>query len=454
MTEKMMPHDPHAVPQAHGHLQGQSQQPLQGVNVAAPPVPTSSGVGKWVWVVLGIAVVGGAGLWVRHSSQQKNAAAGPAPSGSAAAGARPVPVVAATVEEKDVPIYVEGVGNATPIQQVVVHPQVDGLLAKVFFTEGQTVKAGEVIAQIDPRPFDIALHNSQAALVRDNAQAKEAKVNLDRYQQMVKEGIASQQQVDDQKALAEQLGGTVATDAAAIAAANLNLDYARIKSPLDGVTGIRQVDPGNVIHQADVNGLVVVTQIDPMAVIFSLPQDDLERVQAALGAGEVEVDAFSRDGAVTLGKGKLALIDNQINTTTATLRLKAIVPNADKKLWPNQFVKARVLLRTQEKAVVAPAVAVQRGPQGQFVYVIGADGTVQPRPVEIQSQQGELAVIAKGLNPGERVVTDGANQLRPGTKVSTKAGDAKKKGNAPGVPGAPGAAASGTPSAAPAEGKP
>ena len=303
----------------------------QGLNVPEAPA-SSSHVGRWVLIVVGVAVVGGVGLWVRHSSEAKNAAMSPAASASAAAAARPVPVVSSTVEEKDVPIYVEGVGNAIPIQQVVVHPQVDGLLNKVFFTEGQSVKAGDVLAQIDPRPFDIALHNSQASLVRDNAQAKEAKVNLERYQQMVKEGIAPQQQVDDQKALAEQLGGTVATDQASIDAARLNLDYARIKSPLDGVTGIRQVDPGNVIHQADPNGLVVVTQIDPMAVIFALPQDDFDRVRQALSVGEVAVDTFSRDGSVNLGRGKLALIDNQINTTTATLRLKAVVPNPDKKL--------------------------------------------------------------------------------------------------------------------------
>ncbi len=432
MTQKMAPHDPHVVPEQPLPLHGAEMQ----VHHLPPQASTSSSSStRWVLIVLGVIAVGGIGYWVQRSTGDRKAAAGPA--ASAAAAARPVPVVAATVEQKDVPIYVEGVGNAVPIQQVVVHPQVDGRLDKVFFTEGQSVKAGDVLAQIDPRPFDIALHNAQAALARDNAQAKEAKLNLARYEEMLRQGVASSQQVDDQRALVGQSAGTVATDAAAIDAAKLNLDYARIKTPLDGVTGIRQVDPGNVIHQADVNGLVVVTQIDPMAVIFSLPQDDLDRVQQAIAAGEVAVDAFSRDGSTTLGVGKLGLIDNQINQTTATLRLKAIVPNPDKKLWPNQFVKARVLLRTQTQAIVSPAIAVQRGPQGQFVYVVGADQTVQPRPVEVQSQQGDIAIISKGLSAGEKVVTDGANQLKPGSKVSVKGeGGGHKGGDAGAAPSA------------------
>jgi membrane fusion protein, multidrug efflux system len=440
MTQKMAPHDPHAVPE---HSLNAPGQPVHHLPPVAPP--SSSSPTRWVLIVLGVITVGGIGYWVQRSTAEHKAA-GPAASGSAAAS-RPVPVVAATVEQRDVPIYVEGVGNALPIQQVVVHPQVDGRLDKVFFTEGQTVKAGDVLAQIDPRPFDIALHNAQAALARDNAQAKEAKLNLARYEEMLRQGVASSQQVDDQRALVGQSAGTIATDAAAIEAAKLNLDYARIKSPLDGVTGIRQVDPGNVIHQTDPNGLVVVTQIDPMAVVFSLPQDDLTRVQQALAAGEVAVDAFSRDGSTTLGTGKLALIDNQINQTTATLRLKAVVPNPEKKLWPNQFVKARILLRTEAHAIVAPAIAVQRGPQGQFVYVVGPDQTVQPRPVEIASQQGETAVIAKGLSAGEKVVTDGANQLKPGSKVSVKADGGHKPPTATGD-------AAAAPSASPSAGHP
>jgi multidrug efflux system membrane fusion protein len=441
----MIPTDPHAVPQHPLPLHG---QPVQH----APQIPaaSSSSSTRWVLIILGVAVVGGVGFWIHHATKSK-AATGAAASASAAAAARPVPVVAATVEQKDVPIYVEGVGSAVPIQQVVVHSQVDGLLQKVMFTEGQTVKQGDVLAQIDPRPFNIQLQNAQAALARDNAQAKEAKLNLARYEEMLKQGIASQQQVDDQRALAAQNLGTVATDQATIEAARLNLDYARIKSPLDGVTGIRQVDPGNLIHQADPNGLVVVTQINPMAVIFSLPQDDFETVQQALAAGEVAVDAFSRDGSTNLGTGKLALIDNQINQATATLRLKAVVPNPDKKLWPNQFVKARVLLRTQTQAIVAPAIAVQRGPQGLFVYVVGPDQTVQPRPVVVQSQQADIAVISKGLAAGEKVVTDGANQLKPGSKVSVKADDGAHRSSGGAALGPSPAA---TPTAAPSAGHP
>ncbi|HVY47323.1 MAG TPA: efflux RND transporter periplasmic adaptor subunit [Minicystis sp.] len=384
----------------------------------APAPPRRRSALPWLLVLAGALLAVGAFLWLRHrgaASAKASAAA------AASASARPVSVTAAPAERRDVPLYAEGVGNAVPIQQVTVRAQVEGPLEKVFFTEGQRVKKGDPLAQIDPRPFQIQLHQAQANYAKDFAASNNAKLNLARYIEMQREGIGTQQQVDDQRALAEQTTATLSADLAQIENAKLNLTYAHIVSPLDGVTGIRQVDPGNLVHLNDVNGIVVVTQVDPMALVFSLPQDDLERVHAALSAGTVEVDAFSRDGASKLGSGTLELVDNQINQATATLRLKAIVPNADGKLWPNQFVKARVLLAVRKGATCVPSVAIQHGPQGAFVYVVGPEQTVAPRPVVIETTQGELTIVGEGVAPGDVVVTDGANQLRPGSKVSVKA---------------------------------
>jgi multidrug efflux system membrane fusion protein len=404
-----------------------------------PPAPQPK---RRSWGVVGagillVSAVSGGYVWIQKSKSTEKTAA----QAAAEAANRPVPVTAATAERRDVPLYLEGLGNATPLQQVVVHSQVDGRLDKVFFTEGQAIAKGAPLAQIDPRPFDIQLHQAQAGYARDAAQLKNGRVNLERYTAMRDQGIGSQQQVDDQKALVDQYAATIAGDQTAIETARLNLDYAHVVSPLDGVTGIRQVDPGNLVHAADPNGIVVVTQLDPIAIVFSLPQDDYPRLSAALAKGDVQVDAFARDGGALVGSGKLALIDNQINVTTATLKLKAVVPNGDKKLWPNEFVKARVLVSTAASAIVIPAVAVQRGPQSAFVYVVGADSKVAQRPVEIDSLQGELAIVKKGVDVGDVVVTDGANQLKPGSKVSVKKG---KSENAPG-------ASSASPSAAPAD---
>jgi multidrug efflux system membrane fusion protein len=342
------------------------------------------------------------------------------PKGAGAGADKPVPVLLATAATKDVPITLEGLGTVTAYKTANVRSQVDGLLQKVIFREGQTVKKGEQLAQIDPRPFDIQLHQAQAALARDSGQLRGAERDLIRYEAVVTKQLIPQQQVDDQRATVEQLRGAVQGDEATIESAKLNLDYARIKSPIDGVTGVRQVDPGNLVHATDASGIVVVTQLDPIAVIFTLPQDDLQRVvaaQAAAKGGSLAVDALSRDGAQALATGSLEVVDNQINTATATIRIKAIFPNPNRRLWPNQFVKTRLELAVRKGALVVPAVAIQRGPQGTFVYVAGAAGTAEPRPVTVDVIEGDEALIAKGLVAGAEVVIEGQNQLRPGAKI-------------------------------------
>jgi multidrug efflux system membrane fusion protein len=245
-------------------------------------------------------------------------------------------------------------------------------------------------------------------------------VNLERYKQLAAKKLIPQQQADDQSAVVGQLEGTVAVDRATIQTAKLNLDYANIKSPIDGVTGVRIVDPGNLVHASDANGLVVITQLDPITVLFSLPQDELPRVMRELQSGAMAVEAWSRDGAQKLATGQLALVDNQINAATATMRLKAVFPNPQHLLWPNQFVKARLLLTTRKDALVVPGTVPQRGPEGTFAYVIQPDQTVQPRNIEIEHTEGDLAIVAKGLTEGEQVVVDGQNQLRAGSKVAPR----------------------------------
>lgn len=383
---------------------------------------------RLVVIAFGLVVVVCVGFFVRAFASQgggKGGGGGGGGGGSMAAGSssaeRVVAVTTATVARRDVPVVLEGLGTALPLASVVVKSQVDGRLDKVLFTEGKEVKKGEVLALVDSRPFMIQLHQGEAALERDEATLKNGQLNLDRYETLRKQNLIPQQQVDDQKVVVSQAEAAARTDKAQIENARLYLDYSRITSPIDGVTGIRQVDPGNLVHASDTNGIVIVTQIDPISVVFTLPEDDLSRVQTAMKAGPVTVDAYARDGVQKLGTGSLLLIDNQVNMQTATIRLKSAMPNPDKALWPNAFVKARMNLMTMKNVLVVPAEAVQRGPNGTFVYVMAAaDKSVSPRPVEVTSIEGAVAVIAKGLNENEIVVTDGQNQLRPGGKISPR----------------------------------
>jgi membrane fusion protein, multidrug efflux system len=380
----------------------------------------SSVLARVVVAVIAIALTGLI-IWRVSSKPQDANAKGRGPN----AGARPVAVSVAPVEQRDVPVTVEGLGSVTPLATVTVKSLVDGRLVSIAFTEGQAVKKGDALAQVDPRPYQIQLEQAAAAKQRDEATAKNAQLNLQRYVSLREQKLVPQQQVDDQQTTLDTAKASIALDEAAINNARLQLDYAHITSPIDGVTGIRQVDLGNVVHPSDASGIVVLTQLDPIAVIFTLPQDSLPEVAAAMAASKdkLDVEAYARDGTTLLGRGKLYVVDNQINASTATMRLKAQFDNPKRVLWPNQFVKARLYLSVREGALTIPTPALQRGPQGTFVYVVGADDVAQPRSVDVESTQGALTLVAKGLSKDERVVTDGVGQLRPGSKVSVRAAE-------------------------------
>lgn len=345
---------------------------------------------------------------------------------------RVVPVVAAKVEARDVPIYLEGLGTVAAYNTVTVKSQVEGRIDKITFEEGQTVHRGDLLAQIDPRPFNIQLQTANAGLARDQATLRAHQATLARILDLRKDGLASQQQADDEQAAVAQSEATLKSDQAQIGAARLQLDYARITSPIDGVTGVRQIDQGNIVHPGDATGIVVVTQLDPITVLFTLPQDDLPRISKKMADTKLSVEAWSREGEISLGKGEVTLIDNQINQATATIKLKSVFPNPARALWPNQFVKARLLLDVRKGALVLPAPAVQRGPQGTFVYVIEKDQKANPRPIKVASMQGDLALIAEGLTAGDQVVVDGQFQLRPGSKVAVRPAEPVKPEAPPG----------------------
>jgi len=386
-------------------------------------------------IVIAAVVVIGVVWWLRRD---KSAPARPVAGGSSApapAGGdgkpsdRVVTVQLAPVVAQDFPIWLEGLGTVAAFQQVTVRAQVDGRLDKVQFTEGQVVKQGEVIAQIDPRPFLVQLHTAQGALARDRAQLAIAKKNHERYQGLQAQKLVAQQQVDEFAGQVGQFEGAVKIDLAAVEAAQLQLDYAQVKAPITGTTGVRLIDAGNLVKANDPGGLVVITTIDPAAVFFTIPQDRLPAVSAAIAKGDVPVEVWNRDGTTLLSTGKVAVLDNQINQTTATLRLKALVPNAERKLWPNAFVKARMLVETRAGALVIPAVAIQRGPQGAYVYVVGDDKTAQLRTVEVGTIVGDRATVMRGLEAGQKVVVEGASQLRPGGKVSPNDPSREGKGS-------------------------
>ncbi len=395
--------------------------------------------GSWttrVVLLLLLAAAAGGGFWLVRSRGQTAAAS--AVAAASAAQNRVVPVLTAEVTQRDVPVWREGLGSVSAFYTVTVKTQVDGRIDRVAFTEGQHVKKGDLLLQIDPRPFAIQLASAQAALAKDVANEKNARVNADRYKTLSQQNLISVQQYTDQQASVDQLDAQVQSDQAQIATARLNLDYAHITSPIDGVTGVRLVDPGNVVHATDTTGLVVVAQLDPIAVFFTLPEDDLPAIAAARQGGPpLLVDAFSRDGDKPLGQGKLSVIDNEINQATATIRLKAIFDNPQSALWPNQFVKARLTLSTRKGALTVPAAVVQHGPNGTFAYVVNASSAVDMRPVVVDAIQGDVAIIKSGLSVGEQVVVDGQSQLRPGAKVSPRlASNGKAAASASAAPSA------------------
>lgn len=373
---------------------------------------------KWP-IVLGLALL--ALLLVPLVRTLRNGHADKPGEAAAAAKADRKPAVRVlSVAPQPFSVVLEGLGTVTPLATVTVRSQVDGPLLSVAYKEGGAVRRGQLLAEIDPRPFRIKLAQARATAQRDQAQLKNAQLDLSRYESLRDQKLIAQQQLDAQRSQVDQLTASVAADQANVDDAQLQLEYTRIVSPIDGVAGIRQVDPGNLVHASDQSGIVVLTQLDPISVVFTLPQDDLPKLSAAMAQGETKVQAVSRAGDQVLGEGTLRVIDNQINTQTASVRLKAQFDNVERKLWPNQFVRARIEVSRQTDALVLPAAAVQQGPQGSYVYVLNAKDEAQMRPVQVALLQGEQALIGRGLSPSERVVVEGQEQIKPNSAVSPR----------------------------------
>ena len=329
-----------------------------------------------------------------------------------------VQVTVAPALRQDLPIYLTGLGSIEAYYTVSVKSRVDGQLVDVKFKEGENVQKGALLAVIDPRPYQVQLDQAQAQLFKDQATLRDAKLNYQRYKDLLQNsGAMSQQQVDTQQATVDQLDGTVRNDQAMVENAKLNLVYCHITAPVSGRIGLRLVDPGNIVHASDANPMLVITELQPITAVFTLPEDQLPTVAQHMHKGTLQVDAYSRDDLTKLDTGTLLTIDNQIDQTTGTGKLKAIFENKTSELWPNQFVNIHLLLETQKNVTVVPSAAVQRGPQGNYVYVMKPDKTVEVRNVNIPVTQGNLSEIASGVSPNELVVTDGQDKLQQGSHV-------------------------------------
>lgn len=381
----------------------------------------------WLWVLVIAGIV--LGVWyfrgARTPSEAANSSAPAAPGrgrggpGGAGMGNFSVPVVVAAAQHGDLPVYFNGLGTVTAFNTVTVHSRVDGQLVNVAFREGQYVHEGDLLVQIDPRPFEVQLEQAQGQLAKDQAQRKDAQVNLERYQLLFNEGVIAQQQLDTQAALVGQFDGAIKSDQSQVDNAKLQLTYSRITAPISGRVGLRLVDPGNIVHATDQNGIVVITQLQPIAVLFSLPQDQLPQVTAKLRAGvQLNVEAYDRDDTAKIATGKLLTIDNQIDPTTGTYKLKSVFSNSDNALFPNQFVNVHLLVDTMHNLTIVPASAIQRGPQGTYVYAVGSDNTVKIRPVTVALTTASNVGLSGGVNSGDVVVIDGQDKLQDGSKVT------------------------------------
>jgi multidrug efflux system membrane fusion protein len=367
---------------------------------------------KIALMVLALAAFAGGAwfLWTREPATAPAAGKGGPP--------RATPVVAVPASSGDIDVMVNGLGTVTPLRTVAVKSRVDGELVRVLFEEGQIVQAGQLLAEIDARPFQVQLQQAQGQLARDRALLENARLDLERYKALFQQDSIARQQVDTQASLVRQYEGAVQVDQSQIENAKLQLAYSRIAAPIAGRVGLRLVDPGNIVRAGDANGLVVITQLQPVAVVFTVPQDMLPAVMKRLQSGDqLPVEAWDREQKSKLAEGALASADNQVDPQTGTVKLKAQFANADGGLFPNQFVNVRMKLDTLKDAVIVPSPAVQRGAQGMFVYVVRQDNTVMPRPVRLGPLDGQRQAIAAGLQSGERVVTDGTDRLRPGAQV-------------------------------------
>ncbi|WP_282003728.1 MdtA/MuxA family multidrug efflux RND transporter periplasmic adaptor subunit [Geotalea uraniireducens] len=411
--------------------------------------PTGSrpgGTRRW-WLAVPLLLLVAGGIYL-YGARAKSLAAKQAQKKPAT-----MPVVAVPAGKKDVGVYLTGLGNVTALNTVTVKSRVDGQLMAVHFREGQDVRRGQLLAVIDPRPFQVQLTQAEGQMARDREQLNNARLDLQRYKQLWQQDSGSRQQYDTQEALVRQLEGSLKVDQGQIDSARLQLVYSRITAPVAGRVGLRQVDPGNIVHASDTNGLVVITQVQPITVVFPLPEDNLPKLLAKVKTGaRLTVDAYDREQRQQLASGLLQTLDNQIDPTTGTVKLKAVFPNTDNQLFPNQFVNVRLLLETRRNAIVVPAAAIQRGSQGTFVYVVKADRTVTVRPVVVGVHQADIVSVDSGLAGGEMVVVEGAERLREGSKVELRnpagtkgqqgtpdpGGRNRKGANQPSVPAAAG----------------
>src|SRR3984893_10998183 len=374
---------------------------------------------RWLFILLGVLFIGGVWYYFAHQNASHDAVdaskAETGGQGQRGGPGGPVPVVAGVVQKRDVPIYLDGIGTVQAFNVVVCHPQVSGLLTQVAFQEGHDVKKGDLLAVIDPRPFQAQLDGVVAKKNQDVAQLNNAKILLTRDTELFKKGAIDNQTYDTQRYLVDQLDATVQADQASIDNAQTQLSYTQVTAPFDGRCGIRQVDQGNYVTPA--SALVVVTQLKPISVVFTLPQQNLLTVNEALAKGPLKVSALDSTQTNSLDEGTLAVVDNQIDTTTGTIKLKATIPNSNLKLWPGQFVNNRLLVSTRNDGLVVPASVIQRGPSGAYAYVITQGKTAEMRPVQVAQIDGGQALIDSGLQEGEQVVVDGQYNLQPGSPV-------------------------------------
>jgi multidrug efflux system membrane fusion protein len=403
-----------------GHLDS-IELPNRGARDSSATEPVKSR--WWLWiVVLGLIAVS---IWyyrAAHSTSEAGAKGVPGSYGKGGPGDYgmfgPVPVVVATAQKGDLPVYLIGLGSVTAFNTVTVRSRVDGQIVKVNFTEGQFVHEGDALMEIDPRPFQVMLEQAEGQLAKDQAQLHDVQVDFERYTTLYNEGVVPKQQVDTQQAQVGQFLGAIKADQATIDNAKLQLAYSRITAPISGRVGLRLVDIGNIVHATDTTGLLVITQLQPISVIFTLPQDQLQQVLVKIrGGGVLPVQAYDRDDTTKIADGKLATIDNQIDPTTGTYKLKAIFSNDNNVLFPNQFVNVHMLVDTKRNVVIVPAAAIQRGPQGTYVYVVSRGDTVNIRMVTVAQTTGNIVGVSSGLNAGDVVVIDGQDKLQNDSKV-------------------------------------
>src|SRR5712664_2061134 len=414
-----------------GHLSANPAGPDPSGDRPVQRQPASKGH-RWLWIIALAALVA-VGFWYFHGSRASTEAQGPPTAGGGGsgqgrqgmgAGGFVVPVVVSTAQRGDLPVYFNGLGTVTAFNTVTVRSRVDGQLTSVAFKEGQFVHQGDLLAQIDPRPFQVQLEQALGQLAKDQAQRKDAEVNFERYKLLFKEGVIPQQQLDTQGALVGQVDGAITSDQSQIDNAKLQLTYSRITAPISGRIGLRLVDAGNIVTATETKGLLVITQLQPISVIFSLPQDQLPQVNAKLRSGvQLAVDAYDRDDTAKIASGKLQTIDNQIDLTTGTYKLKSIFANADNSLFPNQFVNVHLLVDTKHNLTIVPTAAIQRGPQGTYIYAVakdpaGKDSVAKICPVTIAQTTGNSVGLSAGVNAGDMVVIDGQDKLQDGTKIN------------------------------------